>query len=128
MQKEKHFFEVNALKIKEIRNKIQEILDSDVIQSLKIKSDLIENFSDELINIFKYGIIMSKNKESVKFGMIFVNNDILKNEHGLFMIFVQTLILKSDFQWNLLFLNLDTDFDQIEIGRVIKLAAKTLTS
>lgn len=86
---------------------------------------LVESFADEMINIYRFVIFASKGKESVKIAVVLMDNQIIGSEFAMFKLFCQNLIMKSELQWNFVFVNLD---EKIRTENFTRLLDETVQS
>lgn len=125
VKKFKVFYEKYDDQILQVKQILKSEMDGIQNQTKDIKTQIIEHFSDELINIFRFVGIVTRGNESVKFGVVLINDEMIRSDFYVFKLFCQTIVLRGDLEWNLIFVNLD-HVDRLNLGRILQESVEIL--
>lgn len=85
------------------------------MKKLEMKSDsieMVEDFSDECLNIFKIVFLIQKPKKQLrKIGVMFYDNQILQSPFEKIKLMIEVLLLRNFFKWEIVLINQGSEYE-----------------
>jgi len=82
--------------------------------------ELIEDFSDECLNIFKIVLLIQKSKKELrKVGVIFYDRQTLHSPFEKMKLMIEVLLLRNFFKWELVLINQGSEYELQKTAELI---------